>query len=279
LQGYSLNIDICQTGFQLVKKEKYKILGLPFIRGSVALIESLIVGVNALTYSAKFFEETEEEPGKFEKFLSRVFGERLESVIMGFSLFISLIFAVAIFFILPSAILGIIKDNGSILKNLIEGLVRIIIFIAYVLAISKMDDIRRVFEYHGAEHKSIYCYENGEELTVENARKYTTLHPRCGTNFLFVVMIVSIFVFSFLGWPNLLVRILSRIILLPLVAGISYEIIKLMGRSDSKIVYYLSYPGLLLQKLTTREPDDSQLEVALTALKEVLVKDGEADVW
>lgn len=263
--------------------KKYKILGLPFIRGIVAFVESLVVGVNAITYSAQFFDEDgdEGEPGKFEKLLTRIFRDKLDSVIMGFSVLISLGFAVLLFFILPSLLIGFISrfNNYTVLKNIIEGVIRILFFVVYILLISRMKDIRRVFQYHGAEHKTIFCYENQEELTVENARKYTTLHPRCGTNFLLIVMVVSIFVFSFLGWPGVLERILSRVLLLPVVAGVSYEILKLVGRSDSKILHTLIWPGLILQKLTTAEPDDSQLEVAIAALKGVLVEDKGADVW
>lgn len=263
--------------------KKYKILGIPFIRGSVALVESMVIGVGALTYSAQFYDEDapDEEPGKFDKFLTKVFGEKLEGFVMGFSIFLSLAFTIALFFILPSLALGLVKKltSNTILKNLIEGIIRIVIFILYLLLISRMKDIKRVFEYHGAEHKTIYCYENEEELTVENARKYSTLHPRCGTNFLFIVMMVSIFVFSFAGWPGLVYRILSRVLLLPIIAGISFELLKFIGKSDSSFVHMLTYPGLLLQKLTTREPDDSQLEVAIAALKGVLVEDKEADVW
>lgn len=261
--------------------KRYKILGLPFIRGSVAFIESLMVGVKALTFSAKFFEEEEEEPGKFERFLMKVFGEKLEGIVMGFSVLLSLVLTIGMFFVLPSLVAGAIKNmvNSHILKNSIEGILRITIFVLYLLLISRMKDIKRVFEYHGAEHKSIYCYENREELTVENARKYSRLHPRCGTNFLFIVMMVSILVFSFLKYEYILYRILSRIILLPVVAGISYEILKIMGRSNSKFVEILTYPGLMLQKLTTREPDDSQLEVALAALKEVIAEDEEENLW
>jgi Predicted metal-dependent enzyme len=258
--------------------KKNKILGLPLIRGSVSLIESLVIGVNALTYSAKFYETEEEEPGKFEKFLARIFGEKMESVVMGFSVFLSLVLAVGIFFVLPSIATNWIPGS-HVLKNLTEGIIRVILFIIYIYLISRMEDIKRVFQYHGAEHKSIYCYENQEELTVENARKYITLHPRCGTNFLFIVMIVSILVYSFLGWPNFIVRILSRVIMLPIIAGISYEILRILGRSDSKFLYALFYPGLLLQKLTTAEPDDSQLEVALAALKEVLADSKGDDLW
>lgn len=263
--------------------KKNKFLGLPLIRGSVALIESMVIGIKALTYSAEFYEDEEdnEEMGKFEKFLTKVFGEKLESVAMGFSVVVSLGIGIALFFVLPVILTGFIKSitESAVLRNLVEGIIRIAIFVFYIFLISRMNDIKRVFQYHGAEHKSIYCYENEEELTVENARKYPRLHPRCGTNFLFIVMIISIFVFSFVKTQNMGTKILSRVVLLPLVAGISYEVLRFVGRSDSKIVRILIYPGLALQYLTTREPDDDQIEVALEALNSVLVEDKEADVW
>lgn len=263
--------------------KKNKFLGLPFIRGSVALIESMVIGIKALTYSAEFYEDEDEEAeaGKFEKFLNKVFGEKLESVVMGFSVVISLGIGIALFFILPVVLASLIKSitGSAVLKNLVEGLIRIAIFVLYIFLISRMDDIKRVFQYHGAEHKSIYCYENEEELTIENAQKYPRLHPRCGTNFLFIVMIISILVFSFLNIQDMWIKILSRILLLPLVAGISYEVLRFVGKSDSKIVRLLIYPGLALQYLTTREPDDEQIEVALAALNNVLVEDKGADVW
>lgn len=195
---------------------------------------------------------------------------------MYFSVALSLAISVIIFFIGPTYVAGFLKryTENTFLINLLEGVLRVAIFIAYLVLISRMEDIRRVFEYHGAEHKTIHCFEHEEELTVENARKYTTLHPRCGTNFLFIVMIVSIIVFSFLRWPTLYIRIISRILLLPVVAGISYEVIKIAGHSDNKIIAALVYPGLLLQKLTTKEPDDSQLEVAIASLKSVLEDEG-----
>jgi len=256
---------------------KYKILSVPFIRGTVALIDSLIIGIKTLTYSAELVEgESEEEPTKFELFLKKVFGDKLDDVIMYFSVALSLAISVIIFFIGPTYVAGFLKryTENTFLINLFEGVLRVAIFIAYLVLISHMEDIRRVFEYHGAEHKTIHCFEHEEELTVENARKYTTLHPRCGTNFLFIVMIVSIIVFSFLKWPTLYIRIISRILLLPAVAGISYEVIKVAGHSDNKIIAALVYPGLLLQKLTTKEPDDSQLEVAIASLKSVLEDEG-----
>lgn len=256
---------------------KYKILSVPFIRGTVALIDSLIIGIKTLTYSAELVEgESEEEPSKFELFLKRVFGDKLDDVIMYFSVALSLAISVIIFFIGPTYVAGFLKryTENTFLINLFEGVLRVAIFVAYLALISHMEDIRRVFEYHGAEHKTIHCFEHEEELTVENARKYTTLHPRCGTNFLFIVMIVSIIVFSFLKWPTLYIRIISRILLLPVVAGISYEVIKIAGHSDNKVIAALVYPGLLLQKLTTKEPDDSQLEVAIASLKSVLEDEG-----
>jgi uncharacterized protein YqhQ len=259
--------------------KRYKLLGLPFIRGSVTLVESLVTGINALNYSAGFYEEEEGEPGRFEKFLTKLFGDKLEKVVMTLSLIISFVFAAGLFFILPTAVIKLVggANAGSVWKNLIEGIIRITIFVLYVLSISLMKDIKRVFQYHGAEHKSVYCFESGEELTVENARKYSTLHPRCGTNFLFLVMLVSILLFSFLGWPGIAVRIASRILLIPVIAGVSYEILRFLGRTESNLVHALIYPGLLLQKLTTREPDDSQIEVALAALKEVIPVTGEAE--
>lgn len=260
--------------------KKYKFLGLPIIRGAVSLIESLVIGTKALTFSATFFEEPQEEEGKFDKFVKDKFGDKTDDVIIGFSLFVSFFIAMGLFFVLPTFAAGIIKKltSNSLIINLLEGVLRLIIFLLYLFFISKMKEIQRVFEYHGAEHKSIFCYEAGLPLTPENAMKFDTLHPRCGTNFMLIVMVISIVIFSFLGWPGLLMRILSRVILLPLVAGVSYEVLKWFGRSESKFAKTLMYPGLLLQRLTTRTPDESQLEVAIASLKAVL-PDGEDDTW
>lgn len=246
--------------------KKHKILGMPIIRGVAAFFDSLITGVKALSYSAQFFEA---EETRVERYLKNKLKEKYEAFEMGFTIIVSLIFAMLLFFILPTFAATFIKTSGFI-KNILEGIIRLTIFLFYIVLISKLNDIQRVFQYHGAEHKSIHCYEAGIELTVENAKKFSTLHPRCGTNFLLIVMLISIFIFSFLGWPNLLIRILSRLILIPLVAGLSYELIRWFGRSNSMISKMLSYPGLMLQKLTTKEPDESQIEVALEALKNVL---------
>ena len=246
-------------------------LGLPVIRGFVSLIEAMVIGISTLNYSASFFDdEDEEEPTKFDRCFRSIFKEKSDNVLMGVTIFISLGIAVLLFFIFPTFAANIFKKfgaHGSVQLNMIEGIIRVIIFLGYIFLIGNMSDISRVFQYHGAEHKTIFCYENEEELTPEKAKKFKRLHPRCGTNFLFLVMIVSIILFSLTGWGNILQRILYRVILLPLVSGITYEIIRWMGRSSSYFSNVIAYPGLMLQKLTTREPDYSQLEVAIIALK------------
>lgn len=230
----------------------------PFFRGIFAFFDSLILGIQALTYSANQAGlEEEEELSGFHLFLV---------------LLTSLGFAILLFFIAPTLAVRLISGTtkNPIVLNLFEGLIRLLIFFIYIVAISRLRDIQRVFAYHGAEHKTVHCYEAGRPLEVAEARAFSTLHPRCGTSFLLIVMVVSILVFSFLGWPSLLWRILSRLILLPLVAGISYEIIRLAGEYPDGPVAVLTAPGLFLQKFTTREPDDSMLEVAIAALKTVL---------
>jgi uncharacterized protein YqhQ len=249
--------------------KKYKILGFPIIRGFVSFIDSLIVGIKTLNYSSSFFEDDEDE-SKFDKWFKEKFKDKGNDIIAIVSLIMSLGFTVLLFFLLPTFAANFFKKTlniNAVLLNIIEGIIRVVIFLLYIYLISKIEDIKRVFEYHGAEHKTIFCYENGEELTPENAKKFGRLHPRCGTNFLFLVMIVSIVIFSLTGWSSLWKRILYRIILLPVVSGVTYEIIKWMGKSESKLSKILSYPGLMLQKLTTKEPDLSQIEVAIEALK------------
>lgn len=249
--------------------KKYKALGLPIIRGFVSLIDSLIVGIKTLNYSASFFEE-EGEASKFDKWFEAKFKDKSNDVLAGISLLLSLGFSVLLFFLLPTFVANFFKKTfelNSVSLNIVEGIIRVSLFILYIYLIGKLEDIKRVYEYHGAEHKTIFCYENNVELTPENAQKFGRLHPRCGTNFLFLVMIVSIILFSLTGWNSLWERIMYRIILLPVVSGITYEIIRWMGRGRSKLANILAYPGLMLQKLTTREPDLSQLEVAIAALK------------
>lgn len=257
---------------------RYKIFRLPFLRGVVGLVESLVIGTRILTYSAEFYEEEEAEEG----FIDRVFKDRAEDLVLGLTVAFAFFMGLVLFMIVPNLITTFFKrfTESHLALNMIEGLVRLLIFFIYLLNISRMEDIRRVFEYHGAEHKSIHCYEKGLDLTVENARLQPGLHPRCGTSFLFMVMIVSILVLSPFGWPNPLMRILIRIGMFPVIAGLSYEINKIIGRSSSRLAYLLSYPGLMIQKFATiREPDDGQLEVALESLKAVLTGNREDDKW
>ncbi|SHK10884.1 Uncharacterized conserved protein YqhQ [Caminicella sporogenes DSM 14501] len=265
------------------KIEKSKLVKIPIIRGVIALINSMVIGIKALTYSAEFFQESskEEEESKFEKWLKNKFGDKAEDITMYMSVAMSLALAILIFMFIPTIVINFFKNkiSNQIILSGLEGILKITMFIAYIVIISRMKEIQRVFQYHGAEHKVIHCYESGKDVTVENARIFSTLHPRCGTSFLLIVMITSILIFSFLGWKNVILRIIMKIILLPIVAGISYEIIRWAGRSDSKMVSIISYPGLMLQKLTTSEPDDKQLEVAIEAFKKVLPEDEDADLW
>lgn len=236
--------------------DKYPILKKPLLRGCVALYESLVIGMGALSFSAKAAGEEEETMSNKEIALTMVF---------------STVLAIALFLALPTYaakwIPGI-GDNHFVL-NLVEGAIRLLLFLIYIWAIGQTKDIRRVFQYHGAEHKTIHTYESDVPLTVENVREHSRLHARCGTNFLLIVMVTSIFVFAFLGWPSLWERIISRVLLMPVVAGIAYEMIRLAGRSESVIVKALITPGLWLQYMTTREPDDDQIEVAIRALESV----------
>ncbi len=260
-----------------VKEEKYvsivkknKILGLPIIRGFISLIESLTIGMKSLEFSASFFEEEDSEPSKFDKWFDKTFKGKGSSIIMGISLVISMALAILLFFILPTLLTSFIKTyvtSHSIILNIVEGIIRVCIFIGYVYLVGKMEDISRVYQYHGAEHKAIFCYESGKELTPENASKFLRFHPRCGTNFLFLVMVISIIIFSFTGWQSVWQRIISRIILLPVVSGVTYEVIKWLGNNNSRISKIIAAPGIYLQKLTTKEPDLEMLEVAIKALK------------
>ena len=233
-----------------------KFFALPIIRGVVNMVDSLIIGLKALSLSATLAMDEEEE--KLSAFDLSI------AMLLAFGLFVGLFIALPTF--LTSRIDHYI--HSTILYNIIEGLIRITIFLLYLYIISRMKDIKRIFEYHGAEHKTIFAFENGQELTLENIRKYTTHHPRCGTNWLMIVMIISIFIFSFLGRPGIITRFISRIALIPVVAGLAYEAIRLLSKyQDRGLANILALPGLLLQRITTQEPDDSQLEVAVAALK------------
>jgi len=240
--------------------DRYPILKKPMLRGVIALGESLVLGLKSLSYSAQKAGDEDEQLSDKELIMTILF---------------SLGLAILLFVIIPTAAAKYIDASftNPILLNLLEGGLRLGIFLVYIYGISRMKDIQRVFKYHGAEHKTIHAYEAGVELTVENVQKYSTLHPRCGTAFLLIVMVVSIIMFAFLGWPDLWLRILSRVILLPVVAGLSYEIIRFAGKSQNPLVHIAILPGLWLQKITTSQPDDDMVEVAIQALEAVLVED------
>jgi len=268
------------------KKERdTKVMKIPFVRGVVAFARSLVNGMGTLMESADILEEYApeyaEEPGKFESWVNRKFGPKAAwNILMTLALLFAVVISIAGFVIFPTWVVNFLKKwiSSAIALNLIEGILRIALFILYVAAIRKMEDIKNLFRYHGAEHKTIHCFENGLVLDPENAEKFPTLHPRCGTSFLVFVLLVSLLLFSFLGWPDLRWRILSRILLIPVIAGISYELLRLAGRSNGKLVRALSWPGLMLQKLTTAEPTREQLEVAILSLKAVTVDPGVPEI-
>lgn len=255
------------------KKAASKRLSYPLIRGVVAFVQSLIQGTGQLMTSAEILEEFDDETyeeSKFEKWLNKKFGSKAAWNLMIYvSVAFALAFTVGVFIILPTGVTNLAKHftDSVLVLNLVEGVFRIFLFVMYVWAISFMGEIKTLFRYHGAEHKTIHAFENGLELTPENCRQFPTLHPRCGTSFLMFVFIIAFALHFLLGWPNLVLRIVSRILLLPVIAGISYELLKWAGRSDNIVVKILSLPGLYLQKITTKEPDDKQLEVAIASLK------------
>lgn len=268
------------------KQKDTKFTKIPFVRGIVAFARSLINGMGTLMESADILEkyapeEYAEEPGKLESWINKKFGEKAAwNFLMTSALIFAIVISLIFFVVLPTWAVNFLSKwiTNAIVLNLIEGILRIAIFIGYVAAIRRMDDIMTLFRYHGAEHKSIHCYENDRVLVPENADEFYTLHPRCGTSFLVFVLIISLLLFSFLGWPNLALRILSRVLLIPVIAGISYELLRWAGRSDGKLVRILSWPGLQLQRLTTAEPNRDQLEVALLSLKAVLVDPGTPEI-
>ena len=260
------------------KKPWYKTC--PFIRGIFNMIDSLVVGYGCLMKSADKVT-ADEEPDKLEQWLTKKFGEKSFKILAGFSTLLGVACAILLFIIIPTALSSLLRGavGTGIALSLIEGLIKVIILVGYMFLCSRMKEIHRVFEYHGAEHKTIACYEAMEELTVENVKKHTRFHPRCGTSFIFLVILISILVGSFISWNNPLIRMLLKLLLIPLVVGISYELIKLAGRCDNLFTKVISAPGLWLQRITTFEPDDSQMEVAIAAMKVVIPEDSNADRW
>ena len=259
----------------------------PIVRGVVSFISSLVMGTSILMYGADVLEkleEKEEKAKKQETADAKAKAKKEEGIpksAVFLSVALALVLVIALFILLPTFLLGLLKKAGVesvLLLNLLEGIIRICIFIAYILFCRRVPDVRRTFEYHGAEHKTIHCYENGLELTPENAQTFYTLHPRCGTSFLMFVMVISLLVFSLFGWPGIAARIITRLLLIPVIAGLSYELLQWTGRHNNACVKILSMPGIMLQKLTTCEPDLKQLEVAIAAMKAVLPAHEDANV-
>ena len=253
------------------RAKKGTFLGLPIIRGVVTFIESLSTGMTTLTESAKLAgEDIDEEPTRFEKWLSEKLGKSVESVVVGIAVLLAVVLSVGLFFLLPlgisSLIFGGLADVAGVWKSLTEGLIRLIIFIGYIMLCASIKDVKRTFMYHGAEHKTIACYEAEEELTPDNAMKHSRLHPRCGTNYLFLVMAVSILFFAAIGWnASFALRLVMCIAFLPIVAGLSYEVLRFAAKYDNAFTRIIRAPGMALQRITTKEPTEDMLEVAITA--------------
>lgn len=261
--------------------KKYPFLKWPFLRGIAAMIDSLSVGYKALSYSVEQSGmEDDEEPSKFDKWVQEKFGDKMMSVIMTAGTVLGLLLAIVLFFMLPTVIFNLVRDylTGPVLNNwrsLIEGIMRILIFLVYIVMCSRLPEIRRLFEYHGAEHKTIFCYENNEELTVENVRRHSRFHPRCGTSFIVIMLILGIVIGFFIPFGNPFVRTLIKLLCIPIVMGIGYELIRLCGRNDNVLTHIISAPGLWMQRITTKEPDDSMIEVAIAAMNAVIPENGE----
>ena len=267
-------------------KDKYPILGWPLIRGVFNFGSSMANGVRALMFSASQVldddELKQEEPSKFEKWAQKHFGsDAVEKAVVYFSVVIGVVFSIGLFIFLPNLLAGLFKKfvESYLLRNLIEGAIRILIFLGYLIAVSQMKDMKRVFAYHGAEHKTIRCYEAKKELTVENVREQTRLHPRCGTSFLFLVIMISILFFSLIRLDNVFLRLLVRLALLPAVVAVSYEITRFVGRHDNWFTRILTAPGLWMQNFTTQEPDDSMIEVGIESVKLVIPENEGEDLW
>jgi uncharacterized protein YqhQ len=264
-------------------KDKYPILGFVFIRGVVNFANSMSLGVRSLMFSAEHMpEEEQEKPSKLDLWLEEKLGtKKAEGIIIGIAVFLGIALSIGLFIILPTILAGFLSEliENRILRNLIEGFLRITIVISYMWLATRMNTMKRVWAYHGAEHKAIYCYEKRLPLTVENVRNQSRFHSRCGTSFIFIVVITSILIFSFTTWDNVWIRIALRLALLPVVVAISYEVIRIAGRYDNLITKIISAPGKLLQRLTTREPDDAMIEVAIEAIEKVIPENENEAKW
>ena len=269
-------------------RDKYPVLGLPLIRGSVTFLDSMFKGVKALMFSADYFpeEDYDSEPSRFEKWLDEKLGnEKMEKVVIALSVLMAVCFSIGLFMLLPTYLASFVEKftHSVLLRNLADAVLRITLFMGYMIAVSRMKDIRRVFAYHGAEHKTIFCYEKGKELTVENVREQPRLHPRCGTSFMLVVIITAILintvVFALFPVGNVFLRMLIQLALLPFVVGITYEFNRYVGGHDNPVTNFLAKPGLWMQNFTTFEPDDSMIEVAIEAMNRVIPEQQGKDQW
>ncbi len=269
--------DIETSVTQTKKLFEQPFFKLPLVRGVVELIKAMVIGIKALTYSAEFYMEDDEEPSKFEKWVKATFKEKADSVLIAVSIVLAFGMAFLMFGVLPAFLAGLLRSaiHNTIVLSLIEGIIKVALFVGYIYAISRMREIKRVFEYHGAEHKTIHCFEAGLPLTPENATGFTRIHPRCGTSFLLFVLTISIVVFSFVTWSSIINRVIMKIVLMPLIAGISYEVLKLSAKYDNWFLNALSQPGLWMQRLTTREPNLKQLAVAIAAMEAAIEGEGE----
>ncbi len=296
MRGPQRQAIVCRTPDGLVEKidelqlvkDKHPVLGWPLVRGVVTFLDSMVKGMQALTYSADLLPiEEQGEPDKLDRWIEAHFSEeKAKSIIIGVAVVLGILLAVGLFVLLPTLLAGVTDHfiKSPVVRSLVEGLLRIVIFLVYLWGVSRMQDVERMFRYHGAEHKTIFCYEKGLPLTVENVRVQSRFHPRCGTSFLFVVVIISILVFSLVSiniamWDNVLVRIGLRLLLLPVVVALSYEINRWVGRHDNALSRVLSAPGKWLQRLTTSEPDDSMIECAIRALELVIPEEKGSDTW
>ncbi len=254
-----------------VEKDKIKtsnntFFKLPILRGVFALFSSMRVGINALNLAASEFV-TEEDT--FDLWLKKTFGEKAKNISIALTMLFSLVIAVLFFTVLPTFLVFVLKKyiSNIFLLSVLEGAIKMVLFLGYIFSISKMKDVKRVFEYHGAEHKVVFNYESGEELSVENAKKFPRLHPRCGTSYVFFLLAISIFVSAFITFASPVHRVIIKLVLLPIIAGIGFEVLKYSAKGDSLFFRVLRKPGLWIQKITTSEPDDDQIEVAIEALK------------
>ncbi|MBE5896008.1 MAG: DUF1385 domain-containing protein [Lachnospiraceae bacterium] len=275
-EEYAVAVRLPDGKIEVMRQECKGVFGdsvvkkIPFVRGVFNFIESLVLGMQTLTYSASFYEEEEQETVS-DKMMKKVFKDKAENVIMGFTVFVSIILAIGLFMILPYVISEFTAkyiQNNSVIA-IIEGVTRILIFLLYVVLISLMKDIRRVYQYHGAEHKCINCIESGRPLTVRNVMRCSRLHRRCGTSFMLIVMIISVILFFFIRVEAVWLKLLLRLLLIPVIAGISYEVLRIAGKFDNLFVRIISAPGLWLQRLTTREPEEEMVEVAIAAIEKV----------